>query len=150
MYGENGLGFPHVKGETYMRKERELAADCWYYIVTKANNGEQVFLAEKNVWLFEWAVSGATELYGFKIRRLRFDGAQVSFYIKPADGFKLPEIMQRRRAGSTGITGGRGDQGGTPSVLLCPSGTVRPGFTKYRFNGAATVMELKYFSGEGP
>jgi hypothetical protein len=46
------------------------------------------------VWLFERAVGGATELYGFGIRGLRFDGAQVSFYIKPADGFKLTDIMK--------------------------------------------------------
>jgi hypothetical protein len=77
-----------------MRKERELAADCWYKIITKVNNGEPVFLSEKNVWLFEWTVGGAGELYGFIIRGLRFDGAQVSFYIKPANGFKLPDIMK--------------------------------------------------------
>jgi hypothetical protein len=77
-----------------MRKERELAEDVWYDTNTKVNNGEPVFLAKKNVWLFEWTVSGAKELYAFEIRGLRFDEANVSFYIKPANGLQLPEIMK--------------------------------------------------------
>jgi hypothetical protein len=48
-----------------MRKERELATDCWYNASTKANSGG-----------------------------LGFDGAEALFFIKPADGFELPEIMQ--------------------------------------------------------
>jgi hypothetical protein len=33
-------------------------------------------------------------LYAFVLYGLCFDGPAVSFYIKPADGFQLPEIMQ--------------------------------------------------------
>jgi hypothetical protein len=33
-------------------------------------------------------------LYSFVLYGLRFDGPTVSFYIKPADGLQLPEIMQ--------------------------------------------------------
>jgi hypothetical protein len=33
-------------------------------------------------------------LYAFVLYGLRFDGPWVSFYIKPADGFMLPKIMQ--------------------------------------------------------
>jgi hypothetical protein len=33
-------------------------------------------------------------LYSFMLYGLSFDGPTVSFYIKPADGFQLPEIMQ--------------------------------------------------------
>jgi hypothetical protein len=32
--------------------------------------------------------------YVFKLRGLAFSGLQVSFYIKPGDGFWLPDIMQ--------------------------------------------------------
>jgi hypothetical protein len=36
----------------------------------------------------------AREIYVFELRGLRFCGPWVSFYIKPADGFELPVIMQ--------------------------------------------------------
>jgi hypothetical protein len=62
----------------------EQAADCRYNVNMKANNGEPVFLSEKNVWLFGWTVSEEKELYAFEIRGLRFGGAIVSFFIKPA------------------------------------------------------------------
>jgi hypothetical protein len=77
-----------------MRTERELAENVWYDTSTKVNNGEPLFLSERNRWLFGRTVSEANELYDFVIRGLRFEGAKVSFYIKPADGLRLPEIMQ--------------------------------------------------------
>jgi hypothetical protein len=36
----------------------------------------------------------ARKRYAFELRGLRFCGPWVSFYIKPADGLQLPEIMQ--------------------------------------------------------
>jgi hypothetical protein len=36
----------------------------------------------------------AREIYVFELRGLRFDGPWASFYIKPADVFELPVIMQ--------------------------------------------------------
>jgi hypothetical protein len=36
----------------------------------------------------------ARKRYVFELRGLRFCGPWVSFYIKPADGLQLPEIMQ--------------------------------------------------------
>jgi hypothetical protein len=36
----------------------------------------------------------ARKRYVFELRGLRFCGPAVSFYIKPVDGFELPEIMQ--------------------------------------------------------
>jgi hypothetical protein len=77
-----------------MRKERELAEDCWYDASTKVNNGEPLFLLKRNRWLFEWTVSEAKEFYAFEIRGLRFNGAEVSFFIKPANGLQLPDIMK--------------------------------------------------------
>jgi hypothetical protein len=77
-----------------MRRERELAENVWYDTSTTVNNGEPLFLSERNRWLFGRTVSEANELYEFVIRGLRFEGAKVSFFIKPADGLRLPEIMQ--------------------------------------------------------
>jgi hypothetical protein len=77
-----------------MRKERELAENVWYYICTMLNNGEMLFLLKRNRWLFRWTASEAMGFYAFEIRGLRFDGAKVSFYIKPANGLQLPDIMK--------------------------------------------------------
>ncbi|MDR0637880.1 MAG: hypothetical protein LBG27_03085 [Spirochaetaceae bacterium] len=33
-------------------------------------------------------------LYSFEMRGLRLEGARLTFYIKPEDGFMLPLIMQ--------------------------------------------------------
>jgi hypothetical protein len=78
----------------YMRPKRELAADCWYYVCTAVNNGEPLFLSEFGVWLLGWVLSEARLLFAFELRGVRFAGASVSFYIKPADGLQLPEIMK--------------------------------------------------------
>jgi hypothetical protein len=77
-----------------MRPKRELAADCWYYVNTAVNNGEPLFLSEFGVWLLGWVLSEAHILFAFELRGVRFAGASVSFYIKPADGLQLPEIMK--------------------------------------------------------
>jgi hypothetical protein len=77
-----------------MRKERELAADCWYEIRTAVNHIEQLLWTRGNVELFEQVFGEARGLFVFEIRGLKFRGAWVSFYIRPADGFRLPEIIQ--------------------------------------------------------
>jgi hypothetical protein len=77
-----------------MRKHRELAAHVWYYVSTAVNDREPLFWGTDEVWLFERSVGEANEVYPFEIRRMRFDGAAVSFYIRPADGFRLPDIMK--------------------------------------------------------
>jgi hypothetical protein len=77
-----------------MRKERELAENVWYIINTSVNNGEPLFQSEFGVWLFERAASEAKERYAFELRGVRFAGATVSFFIKPANGLQLPDIMK--------------------------------------------------------
>jgi hypothetical protein len=77
-----------------MRRERELAEDVWYLINTAVNNSEPLFRSEFGVWLFGWVLSEARLIFAFDLRGVRFDGAQVSFFIKPANGFELPEIMK--------------------------------------------------------
>jgi hypothetical protein len=77
-----------------MREERELAEDVWYDTSTKENNGERLFLSEKNVEQFEQVVNEARFLFEFELRGLKFNGAEVLFYIKPEKGLELPAIMQ--------------------------------------------------------
>jgi hypothetical protein len=77
-----------------MRKERELAGNVWYLVNTSANNGEPLFQSEFGVWLFGWTVSEAKERYAFEMRGVRFAGSTVSFFIKPANGLQLPDIMK--------------------------------------------------------
>jgi hypothetical protein len=78
-----------------MRKIRLLAQDVWYEIRTAVNNTEPLFWSEPNRDLFKQGLYEVRRIYSFELSGLRFSGPQVSFYIKPADGFELPEIMQR-------------------------------------------------------
>jgi hypothetical protein len=77
-----------------MRPKRELAENVWYLINTSANNGELLFRSEFGGWLFGRTLSEAKERFAFELRGVRFAGATVSFFIKPADGLELPEIMK--------------------------------------------------------
>jgi hypothetical protein len=101
-----------------MREEREIAEDAWYDTHTKVNNGERLFLSKKNAEHLEQVVNEARFLFEFELRGLKFNGAEVLFYIKPADGFKLPEIMQwiKQTCASTGTTGERGTSGAPKAV----------------------------------
>jgi hypothetical protein len=77
-----------------MRKLRLLADGVWYEVRTSVNNREPLFWVARERARFEQVLNEAREIYVFELRGLRFDGAWVSFYIKPADGFELPVIMQ--------------------------------------------------------
>jgi hypothetical protein len=77
-----------------MRGLRILAQDMWYKIRTSVNNGEPLFRMRPNRDLFMQTLFEAREIYDFVLSGLQFSGPQVSFYIKPADGYQLPEIMQ--------------------------------------------------------
>jgi hypothetical protein len=77
-----------------MRKERELAENVWYLVNTSANNGELLFDSEFGVWLFGRTVSEAKERFAFELSGVRFAGSTVSFFIKPANGLQLPDIMK--------------------------------------------------------
>jgi hypothetical protein len=77
-----------------MRALRLLAQDVWYEVHTSVNNREPLFWDERERARFEQILSEAREIYVFEVRGLRFCGPWVSFYIKPADGFELPVIMQ--------------------------------------------------------
>jgi REP element-mobilizing transposase RayT len=71
-----------------------LAAGVWYLVSTAVNNREPLFWSPEERARFKQVLNEARERYVFELCGLRFSGPAVSFYIKPADGFELPEIMQ--------------------------------------------------------
>ncbi|MDR1096028.1 MAG: transposase [Spirochaetaceae bacterium] len=77
-----------------MRKPRILEALTWYWIVTAINRHEPLFLDRVAVDLFNRVLREAGKRFAIEVRRLVIYTDRVSFYIKPADGFQLPEIMQ--------------------------------------------------------
>jgi hypothetical protein len=77
-----------------MRALRILAASVWYLVCTAVNNREPLFWSALERARFMRVLNEARKRYVFELRGLRFCGPWVSFYIKPADGLMLPEIMQ--------------------------------------------------------
>jgi hypothetical protein len=58
------------------------------------NVGETLFRLGWTVVLLHSVVREAKKRFAFEMRGLKFEGALLTFYIKPADGTKLPKIMQ--------------------------------------------------------
>jgi hypothetical protein len=77
-----------------MRSLRILAASVWYFVCTAVNNREPLFWSPLERARFMRVLNEARKRYVFELRGLRFCGPWASFYIKPADGLMLPEIMQ--------------------------------------------------------
>jgi hypothetical protein len=77
-----------------MRDLRILAALACYFVSTAVNNREPLFWVARERARFMRVLDEAHLLYAFVLYGLCFDGPWVSFYIKPADGLQLPEIMQ--------------------------------------------------------
>jgi hypothetical protein len=77
-----------------MRPLRKLASDVWYDLDTAVNNSEPLFWVRGNVDRFEQVLNEAHLIFAFELRGLRFSGAQVRFFMKPADGLALPEIIK--------------------------------------------------------
>jgi REP element-mobilizing transposase RayT len=77
-----------------MRKPRILEALTWYWIVTAINRHEPLFLERAAVDLFNRVLREAGERFAIEVRHLVIQADRVSFYIKPADGFMLPVVMQ--------------------------------------------------------
>jgi REP element-mobilizing transposase RayT len=90
-----GKVFPKKHDEELsMRANRVLVADGWYWVSTDINNREGVFWSRKTVRLLRKVLREARGVYEFEIRGLRVEANRVSFYIKAANGFMLPAIMQ--------------------------------------------------------
>jgi hypothetical protein len=78
-----------------MRKKRILARNVWYEVRTVVNNREPLF---QDRWraqaLLLRVLREVKKMFPFEMRGFVLEGALLSFYIKPADGFLLPAIMQ--------------------------------------------------------
>jgi hypothetical protein len=58
------------------------------------NRHEPIFLDWAAVDLFNRVLREAGKRFAIEVRYLRIEADRVSFYIKPADGFMLPVVMQ--------------------------------------------------------
>jgi hypothetical protein len=77
-----------------MRHKRELAENVWYEVATAINVGEPLFRLNWTTVIFCRVLIEAKKHFDFEMRGLVLDKAWLSFYIKPANGLELPEIMQ--------------------------------------------------------
>jgi hypothetical protein len=77
-----------------MRQLRVLGQGVWYEIRSRINNREPLFKRYKALVMFARVFRETGLRFVFEVRGLRLDGDLLSFYIKPEDGFELPEIMK--------------------------------------------------------
>jgi REP element-mobilizing transposase RayT len=77
-----------------MRNLRLLGQGVWYGIRTRINNREPLFRRPDALALFAGVFRQAQGRYAFEVRALRLEDDRLAFYIMPADGFLLPEIMK--------------------------------------------------------
>ncbi|MDR2054096.1 MAG: transposase [Treponema sp.] len=83
-----------------MRKLRELKQGVWYEIRTQINNREPLFYFGDSHTepvpreIFYQVFHEAGLRFSFEIRGMCLEDDSLTFYIKPEDGFQLPEIMK--------------------------------------------------------
>ncbi|MDR0637395.1 MAG: hypothetical protein LBG27_00560 [Spirochaetaceae bacterium] len=77
-----------------MKMHRQLQQNIWYKVRTEVNIGEPLFKLPMAVVLLHRMLREIKKRYPFEMRGLKLEGARLTFYIKPDDGFKLPLIMQ--------------------------------------------------------
>jgi REP element-mobilizing transposase RayT len=65
-----------------------------YWVVTAINRHEPIFLDRAAADLFNRVLREAGARFAIEVRHIVIQVDRVSFYIKPADGLQLPEIMQ--------------------------------------------------------
>ena len=74
--------------------KRILAQGVWYEVRTAVNNREPIFRLWRAAAIFFRVLRETQGLFAFEIRGLALEDEWLSFYIRPADGFQLPQIMQ--------------------------------------------------------
>jgi hypothetical protein len=77
-----------------MRKLRALKQDVWYEIRTAINNREPLFRLRQALALFRRVFEETKQRFVFEITGLRLTDEWLVFYIKPEDGFELPDILK--------------------------------------------------------
>jgi REP element-mobilizing transposase RayT len=77
-----------------MRKLRILKQDVWYEIHTRVNNREPLFRLRQALALFRRVLNETKERFVFEMTGFRLEGDWLTFYIKPANGLSLPDILK--------------------------------------------------------
>ncbi|MDR1108051.1 MAG: hypothetical protein LBL19_03345 [Spirochaetaceae bacterium] len=77
-----------------MRPLRILKPDVWYEIYTVINNREPLFRLRQALALFRQVLDDTRERFVFEMTGLHLVGERLTFYIKPADGLGLPDILK--------------------------------------------------------
>jgi hypothetical protein len=77
-----------------MRHLRILKQDVWYEIRTAINNREPLFRLRQALSLFGRVLDEAKNRFAFEIRGLYLADELLTFYIRPANGFELPDILK--------------------------------------------------------
>jgi hypothetical protein len=80
-----------------MRHERVLAEHVWYSVSSALNVGEPLFLLPWAKVLFSRVLRDAKGMFPFELCGLTLEGAVLSFYIRPADGFEGPIKSEARK-----------------------------------------------------
>jgi hypothetical protein len=66
----------------------------WYEIRTQINNRKPLFCEDKALEIFDQVFYETGLRFVFEVRGRRLEGDLLTFYIKPEDGLRLPEIMK--------------------------------------------------------
>jgi REP element-mobilizing transposase RayT len=77
-----------------MRQHRILEQGVWYEIRTVINNREPLFRRKKALDLFAEVFVETGKRFAFETRGMRLKNDLLTFFIKPEDGFRLPDIMK--------------------------------------------------------
>jgi REP element-mobilizing transposase RayT len=77
-----------------MRPLRILKKGVWYLIRTRINNREPLFRNPKALVLFARVFRETEKRFVFQWLGLRLEDDWLMVYIKPEDGFELPDIMK--------------------------------------------------------
>jgi REP element-mobilizing transposase RayT len=77
-----------------MRHLRILKPAVWYEIHTAINNREPLFRLRQALALFRRVLDDTKERFVFEMMGLRLEMDRLTFYIKPADGLGLPDILK--------------------------------------------------------
>ncbi|MDR1108233.1 MAG: hypothetical protein LBL19_04280, partial [Spirochaetaceae bacterium] len=77
-----------------MRHLRILKPNVWYEIHTVVNNREPLFRLRQALALFRRVLNETGERFVFEMTGLRLAGDRLTFYIRPADGLALPDILK--------------------------------------------------------
>ncbi|MDR1108322.1 MAG: transposase [Spirochaetaceae bacterium] len=77
-----------------MRKLRMLKQGVWYEIHTDINNREPLFRLRQALALFRRVLDDTGKRFVFEMTGLRLEADRLTFYIRPANGLALPDILK--------------------------------------------------------